>query len=193
MKRFNANSSHADPRASARRTAPEGAGGDAPQVAGGKRTRQPDDRRAGQHAASGEQAAKATCRPTTAPSQAEPLPSAQRRARRGGTDGAPRAAGEKRARPHEDQQAGQHAEADETAPRHHLVATKNKLLIAELRRLYPGRFHLRVAHEAPPAALYARAAGAARLPDLDVRVQDAHGRVASVPQWDELRVWDPGD
>ena len=34
---------------------------------------------------------------------------------------------------------------------------------------------------------------AARLPDLDVRVQDAHGRVASVPQWDELRVWDPGD
>ena len=53
--------------------------------------------------------------------------------------------------------------------------------------------NLRVAHEAPPAALYARAAGAARLPDLDVRVQDAHGRVASVPQWDELRVWDPGD
>ena len=94
---------------------------------------------------------------------------------------------------HEDQQAGQHAAADETAPRHHLVATKNKLLIAELRRLYPGRFHLRVAHEAPPAALYARAAGAARLPDLDVRVQDAHGQVTAAPQWDELRIWDPGD
>ena len=43
------------------------------------------------------------------------------------------------------------------------------------------------------AALYARAAGAARLPDLDVRVQDAHGRVTAVPQWDELRIWDPGD
>ena len=76
------------------------------------------------------------------------------------------------------------------------IANYKKL--AELRRRYPDRLRLRAPANAVKMTLRQQAAGAARLRDLDVLV----ARIAadgcerserSVSQWDETRVWDPGD
>ena len=76
------------------------------------------------------------------------------------------------------------------------IANYKKL--ATLRRRYPDRLRLRAPANAVKMTLRQQAAGAARLRDLDVLV----ARIAadgcerserSVSQWDETRVWDPGD
>ena len=63
------------------------------------------------------------------------------------------------------------------------------------------RFKYRIsARPAPPGAtpldlMHQQAMQAVRLPDLLARVTSVTGGVGerAVPQWDELRVWDPGD
>ena len=80
------------------------------------------------------------------------------------------------------------------APSEELVFLKVKFDLAALRRSYPGRLILRGRSAATPHAMLLRAWEAARLGDLDVRVVNAvTDREISVPQWDELRTWDPGD
>ena len=71
---------------------------------------------------------------------------------------------------------------------------KVKFDLAALRRSHPDRLILRGRTAATPHAMLLRAWEAARLGDLDVRVVNAvTDREISVPQWDELRTWDPGD
>ena len=70
--------------------------------------------------------------------------------------------------------------------------------VAELTRRYPDRLRLRAPANAVKMTLRQQAAGAARLRDLDVLVakMTADGcerSERSVSQWDETRVWDPGD
>ena len=61
------------------------------------------------------------------------------------------------------------------------------------------RFNCRISMSAPPGAtpldLHQQAMQAARLPDLLARVTSVYGEVGerAAPQWDELRVWGPGD
>ena len=61
------------------------------------------------------------------------------------------------------------------------------------------RFNYRVTIRAPPGAtpldLLEQAKQAARLPDLFARITlvNGGGGERAVHQWDELRVWDPGD
>ena len=61
------------------------------------------------------------------------------------------------------------------------------------------RQHDKVTIRAPPGAtpldLLEQAKQAARLPDFLARVTSVNGGGGerAVPQWDELRVWDPGD
>ena len=74
------------------------------------------------------------------------------------------------------------------------MVSSNQNKLAALRCLYPQRIQLRAPSEAIATSLYAQAAGAARLADLDARVETpTSGRECSVPLWDELRTWDPGD
>ena len=75
---------------------------------------------------------------------------------------------------------------------------ENYRKLAELRRRYPDRLRLRAPTNAVKITLRQQAAGAARLRDLDVLVAKmaADGcecSERSVSQWDETRVWDPGD
>ena len=70
--------------------------------------------------------------------------------------------------------------------------------LAELRRRYPDRLRLRAPANAVKITLRQQAAGAARLRNLDVLVAKiaANGcecSERSVSQWDDTRVWDPGD
>jgi len=55
--------------------------------------------------------------------------------------------------------------------------------------------HRRAPPGATPLDLLEQAKQAARLPDLLARVTSVNGGGGerAVPQWDELRVWDPGD
>ena len=76
------------------------------------------------------------------------------------------------------------------------IANYKKL--SELRRRYPDRLRLRAPANAVKMTLRQQAAGAARLRNLDVLVAKiaANGcecSERSVSQWDETRVWDPGD
>ena len=76
------------------------------------------------------------------------------------------------------------------------IANYKKLL--ELRRRYPDRLRLRAPANAVKMTLRQQAAGAARLRDLDVLVakiaaDGCERSERSVSQWDETRVWDPGD
>ena len=76
-----------------------------------------------------------------------------------------------------------------------MLAKKNKMKFDALSR----RFNYRISMRAPPGAtpldLQQQAMQAARLPDLLARVTSVNGGVGerAVPQWDELRIWDPGD
>ena len=84
--------------------------------------------------------------------------------------------------------------SDKSQPGSELVILKVKFDLAALRRSYPDRLILRGRTAATPHAMLLRAWEAARLGDLDVRVVNAvTDREISVPQWDELRTWDPGD
>ena len=80
-------------------------------------------------------------------------------------------------------------------PQHAAFARVNKLKFDTISR----RFNYRVTIRAPPGAtpldLLEQAKQAARLPDLLARVTSVNGGGGerAVPQWDELRVWDPGD
>ena len=47
--------------------------------------------------------------------------------------------------------------------------------------------------EATDQGLHMQAASATRLATLDARVYEGSGPEQSVPQWDELKIWDPGD
>ena len=82
-----------------------------------------------------------------------------------------------------------------TEPQHAALARVNKLKFDTISR----RFNYRVAIRAPPGAtpldLLEQAKQAARLPDLlaHITLVNGGGGERAVHQWDELRVWDPGD
>ena len=63
------------------------------------------------------------------------------------------------------------------------------------KRRYNYRVSIRAPLGATPLDLLEQAKQAARLPDLLARVTSVNGGVGerAVPQWDELRIWDPGD
>ena len=69
---------------------------------------------------------------------------------------------------------------------------RNREMIAALHRTYPGRLHLRAPPEATPVALLRQATSAARINDARV-LTSASGREKSIHQWEELRMFDPGD
>ena len=64
-----------------------------------------------------------------------------------------------------------------------------------LNARFPGSVCVRTNPGATPLADTARAQSAARLRDLRLRVATAGGvrHETTVSQWDELRIWDPGD
>ena len=74
----------------------------------------------------------------------------------------------------------------------HLSNLRNREKIAALHRTYPGRLHLRAPPEATPVALLRQATSAARINDARV-LTTASGREKSIHQWEELRMFDPGD
>ena len=71
----------------------------------------------------------------------------------------------------------------------------NKLKFDALSRRVNYKVTIRAPPGATPLDLLEQAKQAARLPDLLARVTSVNGGGGerAVPQWDELRVWDPGD
>ena len=82
-----------------------------------------------------------------------------------------------------------------TAPQHAAIARRNKFKFDALSRRYNYRVSVRAPPGATPLDLLEQAKQAARLPDLLARVTSVSGPGGerAVPQWDELRIWDPGD
>ena len=80
-------------------------------------------------------------------------------------------------------------------PQHAAIARRNKIKFDALSRRYNYRVSIRAPPGATPLDLLEQAKQAARLPDLLARVTSVNGRggECAVPQWDELRIWDPGD
>ena len=78
---------------------------------------------------------------------------------------------------------------------HAALARRNKFKFDALSRRYNYRVSIRAPPGATPLDLLEQAKQAARLPDLLARVTSVNGGVGerAVPQWDELRIWDPGD
>ena len=100
--------------------------------------------------------------------------------------------GNKRTRTGADEDGG----ADE-APQPSLQRTarlrKNQDLLRSLRSQHGARLRLRAERGPSPQELVKQASLAARLQDLDIIRLEAGIERREPAQWDELRVWDPGD
>ena len=105
---------------------------------------------------------------------------------------APPQSGNKRTRTGADEDGG----ADE-APQPSLQRTarlrKNQDLLRSLRSQHGARLRLRAERGPSPQELVKQASLAARLQDLDIIRLEAGIERREPAQWDELRVWDPGD
>lgn len=105
---------------------------------------------------------------------------------------APPQSGNKRTRTGADEDGG----VDE-APQPSLQRTarlrKNQDLLRSLRSQHGARLRLRAERGPSPQELVKQASLAARLQDLDIIRLEAGIERREPAQWDELRVWDPGD
>ena len=105
---------------------------------------------------------------------------------------APPQSGNKRTRTGADEDGG----VDE-APQPSLQRTarlrKNQDLLRSLRSQHGARLRLRAERGPSPQELVKQASLAARLQDLDIIRLEAGRERREPAQWDELRVWDPGD
>ena len=105
---------------------------------------------------------------------------------------APPQSGNKRTRTGADEDGG----VDE-APQPSLQRTarlrKNQDLLRSLRSQHGARLRLRAERGPSPQELVQQASLAARLQDLDIIRLEAGIERREPAQWDELRVWDPGD
>ena len=105
---------------------------------------------------------------------------------------APPQSGNKRTRTGADENGG----VDE-APQPSLQRTarlrKNQDLLRSLRSQHGARLRLRAERGPSPQELVKQASLAARLQDLDIIRLEAGIERREPAQWDELRVWDPGD
>ena len=70
---------------------------------------------------------------------------------------------------------------------------KNQDLLRSLRSQHGARLRLRAERGPSPQELVKQASLAARLQDLDIIRLEAGIERREPAQWDELRVWDPGD
>ena len=70
---------------------------------------------------------------------------------------------------------------------------KNQDLLRSLRSQHGARLRLRAERGPSPQELVQQASLAARLQDLDIIRLEAGIERREPAQWDELRVWDPGD
>ena len=70
---------------------------------------------------------------------------------------------------------------------------KNQDLLRSLRSQHGARLRLRAERGPSPQELVKQASLAARLQDLDIIRLEAGEERREPAQWDELRVWDPGD
>ena len=104
----------------------------------------------------------------------------------------PPQSGNKRTRTGADEDGG----VDE-APQPSLQRTarlrKNQDLLRSLRSQHGARLRLRAERGPSPQELVKQASLAARLQDLDIIRLEAGIERREPAQWDELRVWDPGD